>query len=143
MLRLTEQLRDQINAHGVKSYPYEGCGVLLGQVKDGVNIVVDILPLPNSWADEEEKRERFLIRDQDMFRAELAAAELGADVIGIFHSHPDHPPIASPRDLAWAAWPGYSYLITEVWERKPGESRSWQLLDDRSGFVEETIEICE
>jgi proteasome lid subunit RPN8/RPN11 len=143
MLRLTKQIRDRINAHGVKSYPYEGCGVLLGQVKDGDNIVVGILPVPNSWADEEEKRERFLISDQDMFRAELAAAELGADVIGIFHSHPDHPPIASPRDLAWAAWPGHSYLITEVWERKPGDSRSWQLLDDRSGFFEETIEIGE
>jgi proteasome lid subunit RPN8/RPN11 len=115
----------------------------MGQVKDGDNIVVDILPVPNSWADEEEKRERFLVRDQDMFRAELAAAELGVDVIGIFHSHPDHPPIASPRDLAWAAWPGYSYLITEVWDRKPGDSRSWQLLEDRSGFDEETIKIVE
>ncbi len=143
MLRLTKQLRDRINAHGVDSYPYEGCGILLGQVEDGNIIAVDIFLVPNSWADEEEKRERFLIRDQDMLQAELAAAEIDADVVGIFHSHPDHPPIASPRDLAWAAWPGYSYLITEVWDRKPGDSRSWQLLDDRSGFVEESIEIGE
>lgn len=141
MLKLSKQLRDQINAHGVKSYPFEGCGILLGQVEDGNNIVSAIFQVPNRWADEEEKRERFLISDRDMLRAELAAAEIGADVIGIFHSHPNHPPIASPRDLAWAAWSGYSYLITEVWDREPGDSRSWQLLDDRSGFVEEMVEI--
>jgi proteasome lid subunit RPN8/RPN11 len=64
----------------------------------------------------------------------------GLDVIGIFHSHPDDVPVASPRDLAWASWPGYSYLITQVLKGEPTFSRSWQLQADRSGFFEEEIE---
>jgi proteasome lid subunit RPN8/RPN11 len=60
--------------------------------------------------------------------------------VGIFHSHPDHPPVASARDLAWASWPGYSYLITQVVGGRPTDSRSWQLAPDRSGFIEEDIQ---
>jgi proteasome lid subunit RPN8/RPN11 len=71
----------------------------------------------------------------------LAAMRQGLEVVGVFHSHPDCPPVASPRDLAWAAWPGYSYLITEVSHGRPATSRSWQLLPDRSGFYEEEIEL--
>lgn len=143
MLKLTKKLQEAIIAHGQAAYPYEGCGVLLGRVEQGDQIVAAIFPVPNRWEDDEEKRERFLISDQDMLQAELAAAAQDLDVIGIFHSHPDHPPIASPRDLAWAAWPGYSYLITEIRDRKPGLSLSWQLLPDRSGFVEEPVVIGE
>jgi proteasome lid subunit RPN8/RPN11 len=142
MLKLDQRLLDEIDEHGVSSYPYEGCGLLLGSVENGVNTVSSLFPVANRWAVEEEKRERFHINPEDMLAAELAAAEQGLDVIGIFHSHPDHPPIASPRDLAWAAWPGYSYLITEVRNRRPGQSRSWQLREDRSGFDEERIEVA-
>ncbi|MCA9968531.1 MAG: Mov34/MPN/PAD-1 family protein, partial [Anaerolineales bacterium] len=74
-----------------------------------------------------------------MLKAEMEAMRRDLDVIGIFHSHPDHPPVASPRDLAWATWPGYSYIITQIWEGEPTYSQSWQLLADRSGFVEEMI----
>jgi proteasome lid subunit RPN8/RPN11 len=90
---------------------------------------------------EAEKRERFLITSQDMLQAELAAAAQGFDIVGIFHSHPDHPPIASPRDVAWAAWTGHSYLITEIRQGQSKQSRSWQLLPDRSGFEEEKVEF--
>lgn len=142
MLRLEQALLDEIDAHGVKSYPYEGCGLLLGSVENGANVASSLFPVANRWRVEEEKRERFHISPEDMLAAELAAAEQGLDVIGIFHSHPDHPPIASPRDLAWATWSGYSYLITEVRHRKPGQSRSWQLREDRSGFDEERVEVA-
>lgn len=142
MLRLEQSLLDEIDAHGVESYPYEGCGLLLGDVIDGANVVSALFPVANRWGVEEEKRERFHISPEDMLAAELAAAEQSLDVIGIFHSHPNHPPIASARDLAWAAWPGYSYLITEVRNKKPGQSRSWQLREDRSGFDEEAIEVA-
>jgi proteasome lid subunit RPN8/RPN11 len=74
-------------------------------------------------------------------QAELEAMRRGLDVIGVFHSHPDSPPVASPRDLAWAAFAGYSYLITEIRQGAAVNGRSWQLLPDRSGFVEEEIEI--
>lgn len=141
MLKITRQLQEKINDHAIATYPFEGCGLLLGLVGNGEKIVTSIFPVPNRWENEEEKRVRFRIGDQDMLQAELAAAEQDVDVIGVFHSHPDHPPIASPRDLAWAAWPGYSYLITEIRDRRPGISRSWQLLEDRSGFVEEKVNI--
>ena len=141
MLRLNQEAMAAIHAHGAAKYPYEGCGLLLGRAQTGLNQVEAIFPVPNSWEVEEEKRVRFLISDQDMLRAELAAADQDLDVVGIFHSHPDSPPVASPRDLAWAAWPGHSYLITEINQRRPGHSRSWQLREDRSGFVEEEITV--
>lgn len=141
MLKLTQQTLTEIQAHGAAAYPHEGCGLLLGRTDEGINVAEAIFPVPNRWEEEDEKSYRFLIHDQDMLQAELAAAAQDLDVIGIFHSHPDHPPDASLRDLAWAAWSGYSYLITEVRKGKPERSRSWQLLIDRSGFEQETIEI--
>lgn len=142
MLTLSQSLLKEIEAHGVASYPYEGCGLLLGQTAHGENRVEAIFPVENRWAGaEDEKRERFSIAPEDMLRAELAAMTADQEVVGVFHSHPDHEPVASPRDLAWAAWTGYSYLITTVRENRPGESRSWQLRPDRSGFDEEDIII--
>ena len=141
MLRLTQKTIEEIHAHGLANYPYEGCGLLLGRAEAEQNVVETIFPVPNRWEVEEEKRVRFLISDGDMLRAELAAAAQDLDIVGIFHSHPDSPPVASPRDLAWAAWPGHSYLITEISKNQPGDSCSWQLREDRSGFVEERIEV--
>ena len=140
MLKITEELMGEIREHGIAAYPYEGCGLLLGQVEDGVNVVTAVRPLPNVWPAAEEKRTRFRIAADDWRDVEMEALSVGLDVLGVFHSHPDHPPIASPRDLAWAAWSGYSYLITEIRAGQPAASRSWQLQSDRSGFVEEKIE---
>ena len=139
MLKITETLFDEIKVHGAASYPYEGCGLLLGYVENGANVVTAVRPLPNVWPVEEEKPIRFRIAEDDWRDTELEALLDDLDVVGVFHSHPDNPPIASPRDLAWAAWPGYSYLITEINNRQPASSLSWQLLTDRSGFVAETI----
>ncbi len=146
MLKINKELKEKIESHGINSYPYEGCGLLLGERINGMdgtadNVVTAVFPVPNSWEVEEEKPERFLITSQDMFKAELEAASLGLDIVGIFHSHPNHPPIASPRDVAWAAWTGHSYLITEIRQGQPKQSRSWQLLPDRSGFIEEEVEF--
>lgn len=141
MLILPAAIHDQIAAHGAASYPSEGCGLLLGAAEGERNIVAAAVPLPNVWPVESEKPERFRIAEDDWRDVELQAMSDGLDVIGIFHSHPDHPPVASPRDLAWASWPGYSYLITQVVAGKPTHSRSWQLAADRSGFFEEPVEI--
>ena len=139
MLALTGQLHQEIKAHGVKAYPFEGCGLLLGRVENGRNVVEAIFPTANTWPLEAEKPVRFQISADEMLQAELAAMRQDLEVIGIFHSHPDHPPIASPRDLAWATWPGYSYLITQIRQGEATLSQSWQLLPDRSGFVEEEV----
>ena len=139
MLQLPTQLHEQIKAHGAKSYPFEGCGLLLGHTENGANVVEAIMPAANTWPVEAEKPVRFQISADDMLKAEMEAMRRDLDIIGVFHSHPDHPPVASPRDLAWATWPGYSYIITQVWEGEPTYSQSWQLLADRSGFIEEEI----
>ena len=139
MLKLTTALHDEIRAHGAASYPHEGCGLLLGETVAGDNVVRAVRPLPNVWPVEDEKPERFRIAESDWRDVELAALDEGLDVVGVFHSPPDPPPVASPRDVAWAAFAGYSYLITQVVAGTPGLSRSWQLLPDRSGFVEEPI----
>lgn len=141
MLILNEQLYAEIKTHGAASYPNEGCGLLLGHAAEGNNIVTAIRPMANVWPVESDKPERFRIAEDDWRDVELEAMSEGLDVVGIFHSHPDHPPVASPRDLAWASWPGYSYLITQVVAGRPAQSRSWQLAPDRSGFVEEHVEI--
>ena len=141
MLRILRQLQETIEQHGASAYPYEGCGLLLGRTEGNVNIVTAVRPLANVWPDEYEKRVRFRIAEDDWRDVEIEAMLDELDVIGIFHSHPDHPPVASPRDLAWAAWPGYSYLITRIAGGTPENSRSWQLLPDRSGFVEEKIDF--
>jgi proteasome lid subunit RPN8/RPN11 len=96
--------------------------------------------MENVWPNKEEKPIRFRIDPQAWQQVEIEAMMKGLDVIGIFHSHPDDVPVASPRDLAWASWPGYSYLITQVLKGEPTFSRSWQLQADRSGFFEEEIE---
>lgn len=141
MLVIERAVHEQIKAHGAASYPYEGCGLLLGAAGSEGNIVTSARPLPNVWPVESEKPERFRIAENDWRDVELEAMSEGLDVVGIFHSHPDHPPVASPRDLAWASWPGYSYLITQVVAGQPNVSRSWQLAADRSGFTEEEIKI--
>lgn len=140
MLQLSTQQLATIAAHGVASYPYEGCGLLLGRREGDVNVVTAIKLMENVWPNVDERRERFRIDPQAWLSAELQAALDGVDIIGIFHSHPDHPPVASPRDLQWASWPGYSYLITEIRDGAPLASRSWQLAADRSGFDEEPVQ---
>lgn len=139
MLRLTQTVHAEIKKHGAAAYPYEGCGLLLGYVEDGVNVVTAVQPMQNVWPVEAEKPIRFRIAEDDWRDAEIEAMLKGLDVIGVFHSHPDNPPVASPRDRAWAAWTGYSYLITQVDAGQAGISRSWQLKSDRSGFSEEPV----
>ncbi len=141
MLKIPESVHRQIQAHGVAAYPYEGCGLLLGKLDGDKGQVVEAKPLANVWPNEEEKRVRFKIDERAWISTEISAMSNDLDIIGVFHSHPDHPPIASPRDLAWAGFAGYSYLITEIRDRAPLASRSWQLNAERTGFFEEEIEI--
>ncbi len=128
-----------LQAHGEAAYPNEGAGLLLGRAVDGRKSVDDILPLENQWGAEEQSH-RYLITPQDMLRGEAEAARRGLDVIGIFHSHPDHPAQPSGFDLD-RALPWYSYIITSVQQGRAVVSRSWQLREDRSQFDEESIGI--
>jgi len=140
ILHLTDDLLAQIHAHGEQAYPEEGAGFLLGAYADnGTRAVTSIFPLTNSREDE-ARHDRYLITPEDYLKAELAADKLGLSLIGVFHSHPDHPNRPSEFDREWAQ-PFFSYIITSVQSSQAVESRSWRLTEDRSKFEEEKIKI--
>ena len=137
ILSLSKDVLAQIHAHGEQAYPEEGAGFLLGA--DGLERAVKVLlPLANSREDA-ARHNRYLITPEDYLKAELEADRLGLSLIGVFHSHPDHPNRPSEFDRDWAQ-PFFSYIITSVDSGKAIESRSWRLLEDRSQFVEEKIQ---
>jgi proteasome lid subunit RPN8/RPN11 len=130
------ELLSQIHQHGESAYPEEGAGFLLGS--DGESRQVSaILPLENS-REGDARRNRYLITPQDYIKAEDEAKRSGLTLLGVFHSHPDHPNLPSEYDRDWAQ-PWFSYIITSIHLGKAVESRSWRLVDDRSQFVEEKI----
>src|SRR4051812_34031545 len=122
-----------IRAHGEETYPHECCGALVG--KDGV--VHTTVPLPNTT--EEGPRRRFLVRPSDYRDAERRATELGAELLGFYHSHPDHPARPSQYDLDHA-WPTFAYVIVAVAERVATDMTVWFLTDDRSRFEEGSLQ---
>lgn len=132
-LAIPRELLSQIHAHGEQAYPEEGAGFLIGS--EGT--VDSILPLENAREDG-ARHNRFLITPDEYLRAELTADRLGLSLIGVVHSHPDHPNCPSEYDREWAQ-PFFSYIITTVNQGKAIESRSWRLLEDRSRFEEEEI----
>jgi cysteine synthase B len=122
-----------IRRHAVEAYPDECCGALLGTPATGVT---DALPLGNTFTG--ERRRRFLVSPDDYRRAEARAADSGRELLGFYHSHPDHPAVPSAFDLDHA-WPNLSYPIVSVRGGRDAELRSWRLRADRSGFDEEPI----
>jgi len=138
-LFITKDLLEKIHAHGESSYPEEGAGLLLGGANGNSRIVESILKLTNA-REESARHNRYLITPQDMMEGERQAMRLGLDIIGVFHSHPDHPNRPSDFDKEWAM-PWFSYIITSVQNGKAIESRSWRLTEDRDVFTEEKISI--
>lgn len=133
------EILEKIHKHGEAAYPEEGAGLLLGKVVEGGKIVMDILTMQNSREDT-ARRNRYLLSAEDYMRGEDEAFHRGLEVLGVFHSHPDHPNWPSEFDREWAM-PWFSYLITSVQSGKAVESRSWLLAEDRSQFIEEKIAI--
>ena len=129
----------QIHTHGEAAYPEEGAGLLLGRVDGERRLVQAILEFANS-REAEARHNRYLITAEDMLRGEQQAMQLGLDILGVFHSHPDHPNRPSELDREWAM-PWFSYLITSVEAGKALASRSWRLVEDRSSFTEEEMKI--
>jgi proteasome lid subunit RPN8/RPN11 len=139
ILRLTPDVIKEIHAHGEATYPDEGAGLLLGKANGDLKLATAVLKLANTREDS-ARHNRFLLTPQDYFRGEQEAARLDLDVIGVFHSHPDHPNRPSEFDREWAM-PWFSYIITTVQDGRATESRSWQLNEDHSAFFEEQIVV--
>lgn len=138
---IPDDILQEIYAHEERAYPEEVAGLLFGLDKDGRREIVNIFPLKNSREDD-ARRNRYLITPQDMLLGENEADKLDLDIIGIFHSHPDHPNSPSEFDREWAL-PWFSYIITSVEQGKSIDSRSWRLTDDRSRFESEEIIIID
>ncbi len=138
MIQFTQQVGNEMSAHGEREYPYECCGLLIGSFFDnGKKVVAQTLPIINA-RESESKHHRFLIPPDELVRGERYAAENGLEVIGFYHSHPDHPAVPSQYDLEHA-WPVYSYIVIAVGEGRARDLRSWELRPDRTAFDEEGI----
>ena len=136
-VQLSERVLDLIRRHAAAAYPYECCGALIGAAGDSDLVdIVDAMALDN--VTEEGPRRRFRVSSTDYRQSETRARELGAELVGFYHSHPDHPARPSQYDLDHA-WPNFSYVIIAVAQGTPGDLRSWRLRPDRSQFDEETI----
>lgn len=140
-LQIPQAILNDIHAHGETSYPEEGAGLLLGFLQGEDKLVTQLLSLENAREDS-ARYNRYLLTPEDYLRGELDASRLGLDVLGVFHSHPDHPNQPSEFDREWAM-PWFSYVITSVYAGRSVESRSWLLSEDRSHFVEEEIRSLE
>src|SRR5204863_5186146 len=121
-----------IRAHGEETYPHECCGALGGRDR----MVTATVPLPNTT--EEGPRRRFLVRPSDYRDAERRALELGGELVGFYHSHPDHPARPSQYDLDHA-WPTFAYVIVSVVSGAAADMTVWFLKDDRSTFEEGSL----
>jgi proteasome lid subunit RPN8/RPN11 len=153
-IKLDKSHSEAIRRHGSADYPNECCGILLGHADGAHKEVREVVPLKNLRLDaaraqellpleapgRESERNRFLIDPLEQLRVEKDARARKLDVVGYYHSHPDHPARPSEYDRNHA-WPWYSYVIVSVERGKPTAMTSWVLSDDRSRFDAEAIEL--
>jgi proteasome lid subunit RPN8/RPN11 len=135
MLRLPPKPLFDVQVAVLAGYPREVCGVLVGSILNGVNAVQRIVQARN--LNVERARDRYELDPEDYLRADQAARADGLEVVGIWHSHPDHAAAPSETDRE-AAWENWSYLIAQVSRKGVTDLRSWRLEGDR--FVEEDLE---
>ena len=137
-LRLPESLLEEIRRQGEAAYPAECCGALVGRaVGLGEKEVVRLVPAVNRRTDDPH---RYLIAPDDLRRLEAEARRESLEVVGYYHSHPDHPPRPSAFDTEHA-WPWYSYLIVRVERGRAADAASWVLDDERPLMHSESLEV--
>lgn len=137
-ISLSEQAAEAINKHGIDAFPYECCGFLYGIETDERNIE---LAVPVSNSKEGDQRRRFEISPLDYMRAEQYALENETQLLGVYHSHPNHPAIASQHDLA-VAMPFFSYVIVSVMGGDAVDMKSWRLKEEEErAFEEESVNV--
>ncbi len=126
MLKLDREKFEAIRRHGEETYPHECCGVLLGERQNGnLRVVNSVVRASNTRTD--SPRNRYRIDPKELIPMLRAGRECGQEIIGFYHSHPDHPAQCSATDLAEAHWIGCSYVITNVEQGKAVETNSFEL----------------
>lgn len=136
-LRLPESLAEEIRRHGEAAYPAECCGALVGRIEGEAKEVVRLAPAVNRRTDDPH---RYLIVPDDLRRLEAEVRAAGLEIVGYFHSHPDHPAAPSAFD-ADHAWPWYSYVIVRIDRGRGAELASWVLADDRPQLLPESLDV--
>ena len=144
MLKIDRADYDSLRRHGEESYPHECCGVLLGRFEDdGSRVVTSTARCANTRTDSPENR--YNIDPRELVRIQREGRERGEDIVGFYHSHPDHPPQWSPTDRAEAHWLGCSYVITSVEKGKAAITNSFELAgtdESDKRLVDEKIAVA-
>lgn len=135
VIQIPPHARNQLRAFVQSGYPHETCGLLLGTQTDGRVDVFEIIQARN--LNSERARDRYELDPADWITADATARERGLEIVGIWHSHPDHPARPSETDRS-AAWEGWSYVIVSVTDKGIAEMRSWRL--NGNDFDEEAIQ---
>ncbi|MHA1991484.1 MAG: Mov34/MPN/PAD-1 family protein [Candidatus Hodarchaeales archaeon] len=136
-LVINENEIKKIRFHSEKTFPEECCGVLIGKKENG-SVVLEARAMRNT--NEGTRERRYNIDPIDLMKIDKEAEEKGFELLGIYHSHPNHPSRPSKFDLEHA-WPNFSYIVLSVKDGKSDLLTSWKLKSDRSDFLQEKIKI--
>jgi proteasome lid subunit RPN8/RPN11 len=142
MLKISKTEFDGLRQHGEETYPYECCGVLLGQVDVDTRVVTSVARCGNTRKDSPQNR--YHIDPKELIRIQREGRQRDEDIVGFYHSHPDHPARWSTTDLAEAHWFGCSYVITSVEKGKATVTNSFELggsEENGKKLVDEEVEI--
>lgn len=142
MLRIPRTTLEELRRHGEETYPNECCGVLLGSLEGEARRVSRAVRCANTRSDQPQTR--YNIDARELISIQREARERGEDVVGFYHSHPEHPALWSETDLAEAHWTGCSYVITAVEGGRAGRTCSFELAgqsEEEKHFVDEEIEL--
>jgi proteasome lid subunit RPN8/RPN11 len=144
MLKIERKDYAALRQHGEETYPHECCGVLLGEMNGEGRRVSSIARCDNTRIDSPQNR--YHIDPRELVRIQREGRERGEDIVGFYHSHPDHPARWSATDLAEAHWFGCSYVITSVEKGKAAITNSFELAGSDEGdkkLLDETIEVAQ
>ncbi len=142
MLKISDAIHRQLRRHGEETYPHECCGVLLGHTLDGANEVETAVRAGNTRTD--SAHNRYHIAPHELVKIQRQAREQDLDIVGFYHSHPDHPARWSQTDFQEAHWLGCSYVITSVDKGKAAQTNSFFLAgtgEDDKHFEDEEIRV--
>jgi len=142
MLKIGKTELDALRRHGEETYPHECCGVLLGQVDGDARAVTSLARCGNTRNDSPQNR--YNIDPAELIRIQREGRKRGEDIVGFYHSHPDHPARWSSTDLAEAHWFGCSYVITSVEKGKAVLTNSFELTGSEESdkkLVDEGVEV--
>jgi proteasome lid subunit RPN8/RPN11 len=143
MLKIGKTEFDELRQHGEETYPHECCGVLLGQADGDTRVVTSVARCGNTRSDSPQNR--YHIDPKELICIQREGRQRGEDIVGFYHSHPDHPAKWSETDLAEAHWFGCSYVITSVEKGKAAVTNSFELTGSEENdkkLMDEKVDVC-